>query len=409
MESLFDESVGTDVLSMETLSHRANNTPSLSQLLEERTPSTQSVVTCVRFSSSFFELLESKMLMFGSMSGGKAGMSGASNQTSEGALKGARSKEGADQGAMSSDPQNDATLRESSPHRNPPGLQNTRDCFALLFGVQVTPLLGNGTELPVLPPYVWNKRIITDTLSPTIDGITQVIILNPVECFVFKGHQSRGEGFSLEEAKGIAAQLHGSYDHWIGRRIHMHCIPCTLRYVRMELKVTRESVREMNVKRLGMACSPTHKQPASLWDSERNRGYIQQSDQYFASQYLSQEKRKRDHHEEEDCACRGYHETWTDTADTCWFDARDSPTNLYAEAESTEHHRGHPLGQGRPEEVLQAFRDAFHSAEEEQSDSVPEYVLEDSGEETSHYTTVTDRDPQEKRDRHRANHWCQKE
>ena len=75
------------------------------------------------------------------------------------------------------------------------------------------PLLGNGTESPVLLPYAWNKRIITDTLSPSIDGITQVIILNPVECFIFKGHQLRGEGFSLEEATGIGAQLHGSYDH----------------------------------------------------------------------------------------------------------------------------------------------------------------------------------------------------
>ena len=188
MESPFDKSVGTDVSSTETSSYRANDTPSLSQLLEERTPSTQSVVTHVRFSSSFLELLESKMPMFGSMSGGKAGMSSTSDQIGEGALKGARSKEGADQGAVSSDPQNDTMSRESSPHRNLPGLQNTRDHFALLFGVQVTPLLGNGTESPVLLPYVWNKWLITDTLSPSIDGITQVIILNPVECFVFKGH-----------------------------------------------------------------------------------------------------------------------------------------------------------------------------------------------------------------------------
>ena len=108
----------------------------------------------------------------------------------------------------------------------------------------------------------------------SIDGITQVIILNPMECFVFKGHRSRGEGFSLEEATGIAAQLHGSYDHWIGQRICMCCIPCTLRDVRTELKVARESVREMNVERLGMACLPAHKQPTSLWDSERSRGYV---------------------------------------------------------------------------------------------------------------------------------------
>ena len=305
------------------------------------------------------------MPMFGSTSGGKAGMSGASDQTSEGTLKGARSKEGADQGAMSSDPQNDATLRELSPHQNLPGLQNTRDCFALLFGVQVMPLLGNGTESPVLPPYVWNKQIITDTLSPSINGITQVKILNPEECFVFKGHRSRGEGFSLEEDTGIAAQLHGSYDHLMERRICMCCVPHTLRDIRTELKVARESVREMNVERLGAACLPTHKQPASLWDSEHSRGYVRRSDWYFASQCLSQEK-ERDHCEEEDRACRGYHETWMDAADTRWFDARDSPTNLYAGAESTEYRRGHPLGQGRPEEVPQAFLDAFHSAQEEQ-------------------------------------------
>ena len=97
------------------------------------------------------------MPMFGSTFGGKAGMSGASDQTGEVASKGARSKEGTDQGAMSSDPQNDAMSRESSPHQNLPGLQNTRDRFALLFGVQVTPMLGNGTESPVLPSYAWNE------------------------------------------------------------------------------------------------------------------------------------------------------------------------------------------------------------------------------------------------------------
>ena len=97
MESPFDESIGTDISSMETSSHRANNTPSLSQLLDERTPSTQSVVTRVGFNSSFFKLLELEMPMFGSTSGGKAGTSGTSDQTSKGASKGARSQEGADQ------------------------------------------------------------------------------------------------------------------------------------------------------------------------------------------------------------------------------------------------------------------------------------------------------------------------
>ena len=55
------------------------------------------------------------MPMFGSMSGGKAGTSGTSDQTGDCALKEARSKEGADQGAMSPNPQNDTTSRESFP------------------------------------------------------------------------------------------------------------------------------------------------------------------------------------------------------------------------------------------------------------------------------------------------------
>ena len=81
MKSPYGESIGTDVSPTETLSHRAKNTPSLSQLLEEKTLSKQSVVTHVGFSKSFFELIESKMPMFGSMSGGKSGASSTSNQT----------------------------------------------------------------------------------------------------------------------------------------------------------------------------------------------------------------------------------------------------------------------------------------------------------------------------------------
>ena len=80
----------------------------------------------------------------------------------------------------------------------------------------------------------------------------------------------------------------------------MHCIPCTLRDVRTELKIAKESVREMNVERLGMAHSPAHRQSSSTWDQEQSRSYIWRSDRYFVSQYLSQEKRERDHHEEEE-------------------------------------------------------------------------------------------------------------
>ena len=84
-------------------------------------------------------------------------MSGPSDLTGKGASKEARPKEGTDQGALSPYPHNDAMLRESSPHQSPQGLHNTRDRFTLLFGVQVMPFLGNGTESLILKTYVWNE------------------------------------------------------------------------------------------------------------------------------------------------------------------------------------------------------------------------------------------------------------
>ena len=82
--------------------------------------------------------------------------------------------------------------------------------------------------------------------------------------------------------------------------------------------------------------------------------------------------------------------------------------------------RRHPLGRGRPDEVPQAFRDAFHPdlseyqlTMEGESDSPPEYTVDDSGDESDDvvgydltngcYTTVTDRDRREPRDHHLVN------
>ena len=70
--------------------------------------------------------------------------------------------------------------------------------------------------------------------------------------------------------------------------------------------------------------------------------------------------------------------------------------------------RGYSLGRGRPEDIPQLVRDAFHSAQEDQWDSPPESLSDDSDEEsddivaydttTSRYTTRTERDRRERRD-----------
>ena len=186
MESSSEECIGTAALSTQTSIHGAiSGTPSLQQLLEERTPSTQTIVTCVGFRESFYTILETTVPMFGSTCGGKSGMASALEKEDVAASKGTKSKEDTDHGATCSDPHHDeSTSREMSSQRSPSNLC-TRECFALLFGVEVTPTIEDGVRSHILPTYAWTERIIFDILSPTIEDISQVMILNPMECLVF--------------------------------------------------------------------------------------------------------------------------------------------------------------------------------------------------------------------------------
>ena len=81
--------------------------------------------------------------------------------------------------------------------------------------------------------------------------------------------------------------------------------------------------------------------------------------------------------------------------------------------------RGYPLGRGRLEDIPQSVRDTFHSAQEDQWDSLPESLPDDSDEEsddivaydttTSRYTTRTERDRRERRDNQLAHRRHRKE
>ena len=166
--------------------------------------------------------------MFGSTTGGKSGTARAPEKDDEAASKGAKAKEDADRGATFSDHCHDKSMsREMSPQRSPSNL-HTRECFALLFGVEVTPTIEDGVGSHILPAYTWSECIIFDILSPTIEDISQVVILNPMECLIFQGHRSKGEGFTYGEALALSDAYHWETTTWIGRRVKMHCVMRTL-------------------------------------------------------------------------------------------------------------------------------------------------------------------------------------
>ena len=288
MESLSDECIGTTAPSTQTSIHGAiSGTPSLQQLLEERTPSTQTVVTRVGFHESFYTVLETTMPMFGSTSGGKSGAASAPEKEDTAALKGAKSKENADHGAACSDSRHDeSTLRETSPQRSPSNLR-TRECFALLFGVEVTPTIEDGVGLHILPTYAWTKRIIFDILSPTIEDISQVMILNLMECLVFQGRRSRGKGFTYSEALALSDVYHWETTTWIGHRVKMHCVMRTLRDARGDLRMVRDQERDKTLEHIQQQYQENEED--GQFAPNRGRGYMCCTDCYFTQRLLKKQ------------------------------------------------------------------------------------------------------------------------
>ena len=273
---------------MQTSIHGAiSGTPLLQQLLEERTPSSQTVVTHVGFRKSFYTVLETTMPMFGSTSRGKSGMASAPEKEDAAALKGAKSIEDADCGAACSDPCHDkSTSRETSPQRSPSNL-HTRECFALLFGVEVTPTIEDGVESHILPTYTWTECIIFDILSLTIEDISQVMILNPMECLIFRGCHSRGEGFTYGEALALSDIYHRETTTWISHRVKMHCIMCTLRDARGDLRMVRDQECDKTLKHIWQQYQENEED--GQFAPNRGRGYMCHADRYFAQRFLKKQ------------------------------------------------------------------------------------------------------------------------
>ena len=176
-----------------------------------------------------------------------------------------------------------STLRETSPQQSPSNL-HTRECFALLFGVEVTPTIEDGVRFHILPTYVWTECIIFDILSPTIEDISQVMILNPMECLVFQRRCLRGEGFTYGEALALSDIYNWETTTWIGHRVKMHCIMCTLRDARGDLRMVRDQEHDKTLERIWQQYQENEGDGQSTPNCRR--GYMHHADHYFAQRLL---------------------------------------------------------------------------------------------------------------------------
>ena len=119
---------GTAESPSETVIHWISDRPTL-EIWEERTPPKTNIVTHVGFCHSLYESYNADMPLFGSGSGGAAGMTGTSARSEDETSRGTRLKEDAGEGAMSgASPRNiDDMSRESFPQRSPPDNTRKRD------------------------------------------------------------------------------------------------------------------------------------------------------------------------------------------------------------------------------------------------------------------------------------------
>ena len=177
----------------------------------------------------------------------------------------------------------------------------------------------------------------------------------------------------------------------------MRCAPRTLRDAKLDLRLAKEYIRECTYGKLGTR-SPmrrpgdkeARRQAVLPWDASRERGMVRRSDRYLADQYLRKERQSR------------AHAAWPEESDpqdivTAWErHYAEAPEARIGVGAGPDHQRGagreYPLGRGRLEDTPQSARDAFHSAQEDQWDSPPESLADDSDEESDDivaYDTTT--------------------
>ena len=231
------------------------------------------------------------MPMFGSTTRGKSGMASAPEKDDKATSKGAKAKEDADRGAACSDHRHDKSMsRETSPQQSPSNLC-TREHFVLLFGVEVAPTVEDGIRSHILPTYAWSEHIIFDMLSPTIEDISQVMILNPVECLVFRGRHSKGEGFTYGEALALSDAYHRETTTWIGHRVKMHCIMHTLRDARGDLRMVRDQECDKTLEHIWQQYQESEE--GGPQTPSHGRGYVCRADHYFAQRFLKKQPERR--------------------------------------------------------------------------------------------------------------------
>ena len=125
-----------------------------------------------------------------------------------------------------------------------------REKCALFIGVELYQPFCHNAGSRAVPTYAWNEEIIADYVAKDVPFITQIIILNQMECLLFAGRRNKkDEGFSWPDAQRYVAKIAGAVI-WVGRDVIIQAVPVTVAKAKVDIAKAWQFIRSQTLERI---------------------------------------------------------------------------------------------------------------------------------------------------------------
>ena len=121
--------------------------------------------------------------------------------------------------------------------------------YALFMEVERDVGVGRPVADRALPSYAWNEELIRDHMDRVIKDISDIAVLSPTACLIFRGRRSAKEGFSTEELQQIIERINGHYI-WAGKNALVVGVAAMLAESRHILAKARNFIRTQKLQKL---------------------------------------------------------------------------------------------------------------------------------------------------------------
>ena len=123
--------------------------------------------------------------------------------------------------------------------------------YALYMEVERDVGIGQPLVDRALPSYAWNEELIRDHMDRVIEDISDITVLSPTACLIFRGRRLVKEGFGTEELQQIIERINGQYI-WAGKNALVVGIAVTLAESRHILAKARNFIRTQKLQKMTM-------------------------------------------------------------------------------------------------------------------------------------------------------------